>query len=98
MATKEELEEQLDVARRDIAALANMASETARQKAQNSVDHARQGIDGLSQETRELYDRARQEGAQLRHTAERQVEQHPMATIGLAFAAGIVAAGLLGRR
>lgn len=98
MATKEELEEQLEVARRDIAALASMAGETAREKAQNGVDHAWQGIDGLSRESRELYERARREGVQLRQTAERQVEQHPIATIGLAFIAGIAAAGLLGRR
>lgn len=98
MATKEELEEQLEIARRDIAALAMMAGETARQKAQDGVDHARQGMDGLSKETQELYDRARREGVQFRQTAERQLEQHPIATLGLAFAAGIVAAGLLGRR
>lgn len=98
MATKEELEEQLEIARNDIAALAAMAGETARQKATNGVDYAREGMEGLSQETRELYERARREGAQLRRTAEHQVEQHPIATIGLAFAAGIAVAGLLGRR
>jgi ElaB/YqjD/DUF883 family membrane-anchored ribosome-binding protein len=98
MATKEELEEQLQTARNDIATLTAMAGETAREQARNGVDHARASVDGLSSETRALYDSARSEGARLRQQTEHQVQDHPFAATGLAFAAGVVVAGLMARR
>jgi ElaB/YqjD/DUF883 family membrane-anchored ribosome-binding protein len=98
MATKEELEEQLQTARNDIATLTAMAGETAREKARNGVDHVRHKADGLSAETRALYDNARAGGAQLRQQTERQVQEHPLAATGLAFAAGVLVAGVMARR
>ena len=70
MSTKEELEEQLKVARKDIEALAVMAGDTAREQVQNGADHARAQVAQLSEEARVLYDSARNEGAKLRTATE----------------------------
>lgn len=98
MATKEELEQQLEVARKDIEALASMAGGTVRDQLRNGVDQAQAQVGELSDEARALYDGARAEGARLRHMTEEQVRANPLATIGLAFAAGVVLSGLFGRR
>ena len=48
MATKEELEQQLEVARRDIETLATMAGGTVREQVQSGVDRAGTEIEHLS--------------------------------------------------
>ena len=54
MATKEELEQQLEVARRDIETLATMAGGTVREQVQSGVDRAGTEIEHLSAEARAL--------------------------------------------
>ena len=98
MASKEELEEQLQTARQDIATLTAMAGETARDQVRNGADQARAQVDGLSAETRALYDSARGEGARLRRNTAEQVQSHPLASTGLDFAAGVLVAGLMASR
>ncbi|MCJ7871365.1 hypothetical protein Q4577_15855 [Marinovum sp. 2_MG-2023] len=98
MATKEELEEQLRIARKDIEALAGMASDTARDQVANGADLAKAQLEHLSDETRALYDNARSQGAQLRSATEDHIRANPLATVGMSFAAGFVLAGLLGRK
>ena len=98
MATKEELEQQLEVARRDIETLATMAGGTVREQGQSGVDRAGTEIEHLSAEARALYDQARNEGARMRQMTEEHIRSNPLATVGLAFAAGVILSGLLGRK
>ncbi len=94
MATNEELQEQLTRAQSDIRTLAEMAGARARQEAQRGPEY----LDALSDEARDVYDRAAREGARARQVAETQVRDHPAASLGLAFAAGALITMVLGRR
>ncbi len=97
MATKEELEEQLERARADIETLARMAGQTAQQKAQSAVRGAEQVMDHLSDDARALYESALQEGAKLRQASEDTIKSNPLASIGIAFVAGMLLSGLMRR-
>lgn len=98
MATKEELEQQLKVARNDIETLAAMAGQTAREQLSSGAETAQNELMKLSDDTRALFDSARAEGAKLRGATEDQIRANPLATVGIAFVAGIVVSSLLGRR
>ncbi len=98
MATKEELEQQLAVARKDIETLAAMAGNTARQQLEAGVESAQTYVNDLSEEARQVFDQARAEGARLRKATENQIHANPFASVGIAFVVGVVLAGLLGRR
>lgn len=98
MATKEELEQQLEIARNDIQTLAKMAGGTVREQLQSGVDHAQGKAGELSEEARAVYDSARAEGARLRRVTEEHIRDNPLGTMGIAFVAGMVLAGILGRR
>lgn len=98
MATKEELEQQLEVARRDIETLATMAGGTVREQLQSGVARAGTEIEELSTEARALYDQARNEGVRMRRMTEEHIRSNPLATVGLAFAAGVLLSGLFGRK
>ena len=98
MATKEELEQQLHTARKDIETLTAMAGQTAREQVHNGADKAQAHMAQLSDETRALFDKAQKQGVQLRQATEDGVRNHPLATIGVAFAAGLVFANVVGRR
>lgn len=98
MATREELETQLQTARKDIEALAVLAGQTARDQARNGADTANAQVSQLSDEARAMFDAARNEGTRLRAATEDRIRSNPIGTMGIAFAAGLILANVLGRR
>lgn len=98
MATKEELEAQLEIARKDIQTLASMAGGTVREQLHGGMEQAQGKVGELSEEARAVYDSARAEGARLRRVTEDHIRDNPLGTVGIAFVIGMVVAGLLGRK
>ena len=98
MSKQQELEEQLALARKDIETLAKLAGERAREYGQERVAQAQTGLEHLSDEARAAYDNALAQGQRARATTEEQIRAHPLAATGLAFAAGMILAGLLNRK
>lgn len=98
MSKQQELEEQLALARKDIETLAKLAGERAREIGSARVSEAQSGLEHLSAEARAAYDSAMAQGQQMRASTEDQIRAHPLAATGLAFAAGMILAGLLNRR
>lgn len=98
MAKQKDLEEQLALARKDIETLAQMAGERAREVGHERIAQAQNGLEHLSEDARSAYNGAVQQGKQARGAAEDQIRANPLAATGLAFAAGFVLAGLLGRK
>ena len=98
MADEKDLQKQLETARKDIEVLAKLAGEHVRDRAHDGVATAQDGLAQLSSEARAVYDRSMSEGQRARAAAEAQIQQHPLASTGIAFAAGFALAGLLSRR
>lgn len=98
MSKQQELEDQLALARKDIETLAKLAGDRAREIGHDRVAQAQTGLENLSEEARAAYDSAVQQGQRARDATEDQIRAHPLAATGMAFAAGFVLAGLLGRK
>lgn len=97
MPTNKELEDQLKTARQDIETLAKMAGARATDEAGAVAGRVSERIDGLSEESRAMYEAARRQGVALRGRAEDEVREHPLMATGLAVAAGFLLASLLRR-
>lgn len=98
MTKQQELEDQLALARKDIETLAKLAGDRAREIGHDRVAQAQAGLESLSDEARAAYDSAVRQGQRARAATEDQIRAHPLAATGMAFAAGFVLAGLLGRK
>ncbi len=100
MPTNKELEAELNEARAEIARLS--AAIEGRFSPREAMNGARERLDSyaedLSAEARDVYDGARRQGRALRATAETQVRENPVASLGLAVLFGAVLASWLGRR
>jgi ElaB/YqjD/DUF883 family membrane-anchored ribosome-binding protein len=97
MPTNKELADQLATARKDIEALARMAGARATGEAGAAAGRVTDTLDGLSEETRAMYEAARKQGVALRHDAEDRVREHPLMATGLALFAGFLLANLMRR-
>ncbi|KPP85009.1 MAG: hypothetical protein HLUCCA08_11570 [Rhodobacteraceae bacterium HLUCCA08] len=99
MATStEDLEAQLEKARKDIETLAAMAGDRARSFAREQAASAEDHLAALSDEARLIYDRAAEDGRQMRDRTEDRIRSNPLAATGIAFLAGAFLAMLLGRK
>lgn len=99
MATKEELEQQLEQTRKDMRILASMATDSARTALADVGGSAEHQLTMLSADARALYDDVADEGRRLTNAAGDRIREKPLASAGIAFAIGLVIGGLLsGRR
>lgn len=96
--TTKDLEAQLEQARKDIETLALMAGDRARDVAKEKISDASAHLSALSDEARAAYEHAAAEGRKMREQTEEKIRANPLAATGIAFLAGVVLAGLLGRR
>ncbi len=97
MPTKEELEQQLASARKDVEALAAMAGERTQGAIADAESRIEEVTAELSDEARELLEQARLEGQQWRGAVEDHVRKNPLMTLGIAAGAGFILASLLRR-
>lgn len=97
MPTNKELEDQLEVARKDIEALARMAGGRVRDEVSHVRDRGQAQLQELSEEARAIYDRARESGLEARAMAEDRVRENPLLACGLAMGAGFILASLMRR-
>ncbi len=98
MAKIEELEAQLKLAKKDIEVLAAMAGTTAKEAATEAVGSASAQLESLSEDARQIYLDAINEGRKASQAAQDQIKANPLAATGIAFALGMVVAALLNRR
>lgn len=98
MAKTEELEAQLNLARKDIEALVSLAGKTAKEAGTEAAGAATAQLDDLSDDARHLYLAAINEGRKTSQAAQDQIRAHPMAATGIAFVLGLLAASFLARR
>jgi ElaB/YqjD/DUF883 family membrane-anchored ribosome-binding protein len=97
MKTVEDLRRQLDTVRKDMRILAGMTRNSAGEVAGELRRSAASTMEGLSDEARNMLGEARERGAQVYNETEESIRRHPMASIGIALAAGWVI-GALARR
>lgn len=97
MPTNKELEEQLEIARKDIETLARMAGGRVRGAAYDAKAQATDYLNTLSEEAKSLVDQARERGEYTREMAEDHVRENPLMAVGLAMGAGFILASLMRR-
>lgn len=98
MAKIEELEAQLKLAKKDIEKLASMAGATAKEAAADAAGTASAHLEGLSDDARQVYLDAIEEGRKAGQAAQEQIKANPLAATGIAFVLGMIVAALLNRR
>lgn len=81
----------------DIAEKLHNGVDVAEEKLDDSVTAFSARLAGLETQLRDVGDRLLANAKELSGTAGKQMRTHPLATFGVAFAAGIVAARLLRR-
>lgn len=97
MATKDDLETQLEKARKDVEVLARMAGDRAGTLAGQARGEIDAYVATLSDEARAMFDDAKSRGREVRAVAEDQVREHPLAAVGVALFAGFVLASIMRR-
>ncbi|MEM1386432.1 MAG: hypothetical protein AAGG54_02400 [Pseudomonadota bacterium] len=98
MTKLDNLEAQLQAARKDVETLAAMAGSSAKEVANDAADMAATHMEALSEDARRLYYDARDEGRKAKQVAEAQIQANPLSATGVAFVLGIALAMLISRR
>ena len=98
MAKIEELEAQLKLAKKDIETLAAMAGTTAKEAAVEATETASAHLESLSDDARQVYIEATNEGRKASLAAQEQIKANPLAATGIAFVLGMVVAAIFNRR
>lgn len=97
MATKDELQAQLEKAQSDIATLAQMTGQKLASGVGEVEQRVEEHIESLSEEAQAMVEAARNQGQQVRELAEDQIKQNPLAALAVAVGAGFLLAHLLRR-
>jgi len=74
---------------------AHEAVDNIEQLAEQMEERFRQLADDIKEQTRQSVDAAQQKSQQATRTADQYIHQHPYASLGIAFLAGVVVSSLL---
>lgn len=94
----EALRSDLNTIKADLRALAGDSVEFGRHAAADAKHRVGRMADQAKEHARGAYDAAKAKGADAAEAAERQISEHPFASVGIALAVGLAIGALISRR